>query len=242
MIHFPATPVLMQPKAGIIEGAVLTSEEIAEIESELRIMWTEEWIDGTFLAIYINDDGKLVVQKKNQVLSQKRKSSGLYFRVWDWIDAQEEILLANLWPNKVLLGQWCAMKRTIHYDVLPDPYIITDVYDMDTGEFLVPEDRDRFADNLGYQTPPNGGWKLRCGFKDLINDAKEESWFSTAEGDEGKAKGLSVMELIPDNNGKAVKVGRRFCIPNTSIPHIEDSRYKITNKIEGVPVEEMSWS
>jgi hypothetical protein len=242
MIHFPATPVLMQPHKGIVEGVVLTADEMTELDSELRIMWAEEWIDGTFLAIYVNDDGQLTVQKKNQVLSPKRKSAGLYFRVWDWVDGQEEILVANLWPNKVILGQWCAMKRTVHYDMLPDPYIITDVYDRDTGEFMTPEARDVFADSLGYQTPPDGGWKLRAGLKDLIKDARKESWFNTGEGLAGQAKGLVVTELIPDNSSKIAKVGRKFCIPNNNIPHIEDSRYKVTNKIDGVPVEEMSWS
>jgi hypothetical protein len=232
----------MQPHKGQVEGVVLTANEITELDSELRIVWAEEWIDGTFLAIYVNDDGKLVVQKKNQVLSQKRKSSGLYFRVWDWVDAQEEILLANLWPNKVLLGQWCALKRTVYYDFLPDPYIVTDVYDMDAGEFLTPEERNKFADNLGYETPPNGGWKLRAGLKDLIKDAKDESWFNSLGGPEGQAKGIRAIELIADGNSKIARTGKRFCIPNNNIPHFEDLAHKITNKIDGTPVEEMSWS
>ena len=57
--------------------------------------------------------------------------------------------------DKILFGEWLALKHSIHYTALPAPFIAFDIYDLTAKRFLSAARRDALLEDTGIPVVPN---------------------------------------------------------------------------------------
>lgn len=96
----------------------------------------DEKIDGANLGIYILN-GSITFQNRGKIMLTDPQFD--YLPKWY---NQHKFEIADILSkgNYIIYGEWMYAKHSIHYDNLPDYYIIFDIYDRDVEKFL---SRDR---------------------------------------------------------------------------------------------------
>jgi ATP-dependent RNA circularization protein (DNA/RNA ligase family) len=54
-----------------------------------------------------------------------------------------------LGANLILFGEWCAAQHSLHYERLPDWFLVFDVFDRESGRFWSTRRRDEWAAGHG---------------------------------------------------------------------------------------------
>lgn len=150
--RFPSTPHLawLSTEAAPREDKVLQSSEVQEILSNDVVV--EEKIDGANLGLSLGPNGKLNIQNRGQYLVEPYH--GQFSRIPAWLEQHGDQLNDALWDGIVVFGEWCAAKHSIRYDVLPDWFLMFDVYDRTEERFWSSNRRDILASALGLRTVP----------------------------------------------------------------------------------------
>jgi len=149
--RFPHTPHL----AWLGEGSprddkVLSANEaVALLAGDVVV---EEKLDGANLGVSLAPDGHLCVQNRGQYLPEPR--AGQFARLPAWLTQHSEALRSVLQPNLILFGEWCAARHSLAYDLLPDWFLLFDVYDRSTGRFWSTPRRNALASTAGLITVP----------------------------------------------------------------------------------------
>ncbi len=154
--RFPHTPHLAWlGKAPPREDKVLSPEErAAMLRHELVV---EEKIDGANLGFSVDKDGGLLTQNRGSWLSPD--TCHPQFRsLWPWLAPRREALVAALWPDLMLFGEWCAVVHSVEYDALPDWFLGFDVFDRSICRFWSTTRRDALLTALGLQSVPRLGY------------------------------------------------------------------------------------
>lgn len=149
--RFPHTPHLAWLAAGAPrDDKVLSSSEVAALLAGDVIV--EEKLDGANLGISLDADGQLRTQNRGQYLSEPH--AGQFSRLPSWLAQHADALYSVLNHDLILFGEWCAARHSLDYALLPDWFLLFDVYDRFTGRFWSTSRRNILARSTGLLTVP----------------------------------------------------------------------------------------
>lgn len=149
--RFPHTPHIAWLGTGMPrDDKVLAPHEAAHLLSGPVVV--EEKLDGANLGLSLAPDGNLRAQNRGQYLVEPY--SGQFSRLPSWLGAHRAALTQSLSPELILFGEWCAAKHSLHYEALPDWFVVFDVYDRAAGRFWSSERRNAFTRELGLVSVP----------------------------------------------------------------------------------------
>ena len=150
--RFPTTPHLAWLGGGATprEDKVLTPTEAAELLAGEVVV--EEKLDGANLGWSLDADGSLRAQNRGQYLTHPH--AGQFARLPAWEAIHGQALREALTPELILFGEWCAARHSLEYTLLPDWFLVFDVYDRASGAFWSTARRDALAAHIGVATVP----------------------------------------------------------------------------------------
>ena len=149
--RFPHTPHL----AWLGEGSprddkVMSPNEVTALLAGDVVV--EEKLDGANVGLSLALDGSLRAQNRGQYLAEPH--AGQFARLPSWLAQHGEGLHAVLKPNLILFGEWCAARHSLGYAMLPDWFLLFDVYDRVAGHFWSTPRRNELASSAGLVTVP----------------------------------------------------------------------------------------
>ncbi|MFC8383553.1 RNA ligase family protein [Nocardia sp. NPDC057272] len=115
-----------------------------------RPLHVEEKVDGQNLGISVGVDGLRFQARGSYVQPGGRHFRGLS----TWIGPRRRRLASALGDELILFGEWCAVTHTVSYDLLPDWFLVFDVYEKSAARFWDPDTRNALADDVGLYTVP----------------------------------------------------------------------------------------
>ena len=158
--RFPHTPHIAWLATGEPRDDKVLSPDEAEILLAGDVV-LEEKLDGANLGFSVSVDGVLRAQNRGQYLPQP--FHGQFARLGPWLAAHEDKLFDALGTQLVAFGEWCAARHSLDYELLPDWWLVFDVYDRSTERFWSTARRNAWAADLGLMTVP----RLHAGHVDL---------------------------------------------------------------------------
>jgi ATP-dependent RNA circularization protein (DNA/RNA ligase family) len=188
--RFPHTPHIAWLATGEPrEDKVLSSEEAQLLLAGEVVL--EEKLDGANVGFSVSDDGVLRAQNRGQYLLQP--FHGQFVRLGPWLAAHEDKLLDALGPHLVAFGEWCAARHSLNYEMLPDWWLVFDVYNRATRQFWSTARRNAWATDLGLVTVP----RLHTGHVDM---SQLREWVNTKQSKfrKGNLEGLIVRRESGD--------------------------------------------
>ncbi|WP_282608801.1 RNA ligase family protein [Pelagibius sp. Alg239-R121] len=112
----------------------------------------EEKLDGANIGISLDDAGELRVQNRGQYLQAPYK--GQFSRLNAWLAQHQYALHEFLDSDTILFGEWCAAVHSIEYSILPDWFLLFDLYDRPSGRFASQSRRNQLATEVGLTVVP----------------------------------------------------------------------------------------
>ena len=103
----------------------------------------EEKIDGANLGVSINDNNEIVFQNRGHFVNHAYASQWQPLQTWteEHRAALWDLLEPEAGVKRILFGEWCVAKHSIHYTRLPGYFVAFDVWEEGRG-FLSVRDRD----------------------------------------------------------------------------------------------------
>jgi ATP-dependent RNA circularization protein (DNA/RNA ligase family) len=150
--RFPTTPHLAWLSADVaLRGdKLLSPSEVEELLSGEVVV--EEKVDGANLGISLAPEGELRIQNRGQYIAAP--FHGQFAQLPAWL-AQHGSHLGDAIPQDIVVfGEWCAAKHSLRYDMLPDWFLVFDVYHRAERHFWSAGRRDELAARLGLSTVP----------------------------------------------------------------------------------------
>lgn len=149
-VRFPSTPYLLRPAGfDVRDDKVLTDDERRSFLAQP--LHVEEKVDGENLGIS-SDGESLRFQARGSYVSP----GGRRFRgIESWILPRRRRIEDALGTRLILFGEWCAVEHSVRYDLLPDWFLLFDVYDRSAGRFWEIGLRDELALDLGLHVVPH---------------------------------------------------------------------------------------
>ncbi|MDV5392348.1 RNA ligase family protein [Shewanella xiamenensis] len=150
--RFPSTPHLAwlgkhEPPR---EDKMLTPSQINELLSgEVKV---EEKLDGANIGISVWDGKNIRIQNRGQYLTEPY--IGQFSRLSFWLTKHASSLISKISPNLIVYGEWCAARHSLNYELLPDFFLMFDVFDKKEGRFWSAVKRDSFAREIGLAVVP----------------------------------------------------------------------------------------
>ena len=150
--RFPSTAHLAWLGGGTTprEDKVLTAAEAEGLLAHEVV--AEEKLDGANLGWSLGLDGSLRAQNRGQYLAAPH--AGQFARLPEWEAIHGQALRDALTPDLILFGEWCAARHSLEYTLLPDWFLVFDVYDRASGAFWSTARRDALAAHIGVATVP----------------------------------------------------------------------------------------
>lgn len=149
--RFPHTPHL----AWLGKMAPRNDKVMAPIEAQHFLaaeVVVEEKLDGANLGLSLETDGVLRVQNRGQYLV--KPYLGQFARLPGWLAQHDDALRFTLTPDLILFGEWCAARHSLDYTILPDWFLLFDVYDRATRRFWSTARRNALASEVGLTAVP----------------------------------------------------------------------------------------
>ncbi len=112
----------------------------------------EEKLDGANLGLSLADDGQLRAQNRGQYLQEPH--AGQFSRLPAWLAQHGDAIRSVLKPELLLFGEWCAARHSLDYAMLPDWFLLFDVYDRSSGKFWSSTRRNALAAQAGLKRVP----------------------------------------------------------------------------------------
>lgn len=158
--RFPHTPHVAWLGPGQPRGdKVLSAPEVADLLAAEVVL--EEKLDGANLGFSLSPDGALRAQNRGQYL--QAPFHGQFARLAPWLPMHEAQLFDGLGTHLIAFGEWCAARHSLDYDMLPDWWLLFDLYDRSTGRFWNTRRRNAWAAEHGFATVAElgrGRWRL----------------------------------------------------------------------------------
>jgi atypical dual specificity phosphatase len=161
IIKFPRTKHIVNLGAMTRDDLMYTLTEQKDLLSNELII--EEKIDGANLGIFLNKETmKIMVQNRSHFVNCEYHEQFKLLEKWITLHSSElfEILQEN---EYILYGEWVYFKHSIHYTKIPDYFILFDIYDRVTKQFLSREKVNSIIKNTTLQQVPiiaNGKFTL----------------------------------------------------------------------------------
>lgn len=149
--RYPQTPHLVwlgdsEPR----DDKLLSQQEIQLLLSDNVLV--EEKLDGANLGVSLDSDGNIQCQNRGDYLF--KPFSGQFTKLDSWLDQNLANLKQELTSNLILFGEWCAARHSLDYSLLPDWFLLFDVYDREERGFWSVQRRDKLAKKIGLHTVP----------------------------------------------------------------------------------------
>lgn len=103
--------------------------QFSKLRGEFLVI--EEKLDGSGVSIAFNNHLDLQIFHRGNPATGKE-----YWNLHAWADSHWEDLLLLLGERYILFGEWMYHKHTIFYDILPDYFLESDIYDKDKKIWL----------------------------------------------------------------------------------------------------------
>lgn len=150
--RFPHTPHIdWLGKDSPRDDKVLSPAEVDALLSGEVVV--EEKLDGANLGISFGPGSKLRAQNRGQYLLEP--FTGQFSRLNSWLAQHQWALKDSLPADCILFGEWCAAKHSLDYSILPDWFVVFDVYDRKQQRFFSGERRNQLASLLGLSCVPS---------------------------------------------------------------------------------------
>lgn len=147
--RFPHTPHIAWLGEGVPrDDKVLAPDEVAALLSGPVVV--EEKLDGANLGFSFGPHGQLRAQNRGQYLIEPH--IGQFQRLPEWMALHGAGLADVLGNALIAFGEWCAARHSLDYPMLPDWWLIFDVYDRSEQRFWSTHRRDALASMLGLAT------------------------------------------------------------------------------------------
>lgn len=147
--RFPHTPHLAWLGTGEPRDDKVLSPDEADALLAHPVL-VEEKLDGANLGVSLDADGDFRFQNRGQYLHQPYH--GQFARLNPWLETKAEPLFDALNPNLLVFGEWCAARHSLGYDMLPDWWLVFDVYDKTVDRFWSACRRNAWAAENGFVT------------------------------------------------------------------------------------------
>jgi ATP-dependent RNA circularization protein (DNA/RNA ligase family) len=153
--RFPHTPHLAWLGEGTPrDDKVLSPNEvIALLAGEVVV---EEKLDGANLGFSLSHAGELRAQNRGQYLHVPH--AGQFARLPEWLLLHGDKLRAALAEHSraelMLFGEWCAARHSLEYNLLPDWFLLFDVYERSQDRFWSTARRNALASKMSLATVP----------------------------------------------------------------------------------------
>lgn len=149
--RFPQTPHLAwlgtdEPR----DDKLLDAIQIRQLLSGQVLL--EEKLDGANLGISLDENGELRTQNRGEYLHPPH--AGQFSQLPDWLDLHGSSLKTVLTPDLILFGEWCAARHSMDYQVLPDWFLLFDVYQRSQQKFWSVQRRNQLAAEAGLHVVP----------------------------------------------------------------------------------------
>ncbi len=133
LIKFPRTRHLYN-LGGASRDDLLMSVKEKEVFLNTEII-IEEKIDGANMGISIDPDTfEIKIQNRSHFINSTYHAQ--FKKLDKWISDHQSELYEIIKPGEeILFGEWLYYKHSIHYDNLPDYFIVFDIFDKKTGKF-----------------------------------------------------------------------------------------------------------
>lgn len=132
IMKFPRTKHLVNLGSMTRDDLLYDPKDLSEfLKMDLIV---EEKIDGANLGLFLIDN-KIMAQNRSHFVNSAYHEQ---FKSLDrWIESHS-IELYNIFSqgNFILFGEWVYMKHSINYTKLPDYFVLYDIYNKNTNEFL----------------------------------------------------------------------------------------------------------
>ena len=132
------------------DDKVLSSAEVDYLLSDSVVV--EEKLDGANLGFSVGSDNRLRAQNRGQYLPET--PVGQFQRLPEWKAIHGRGLADALGENLIAFGEWCAARHSLEYTLLPDWWLLFDIYDRSEGRFWSTCRRDHLAVRIGLATVP----------------------------------------------------------------------------------------
>lgn len=149
--RFPHTPHIVWLGVGAPrDDKVLSPSEVAFLLEERVVI--EEKLDGANLGFSLDASGRLRAQNRGQYLPEL--PGGQFQRLSEWMALHGTGLAGALGERLIAFGEWCAARHSLDYPMLPDWWVMFDVYDRVEKRFWSTGRRDAMAEELQLATVP----------------------------------------------------------------------------------------
>jgi len=145
-VKFPRTHWLPISEKPYKTERYLTKNELQKLFSqEVNV---SEKLDGANVGLSFRQD-KLILQKRGGFIRTGEHSQYGAFKKWAYERYEE---FSHLPQETILFGEWLYVKHSIHYTMLPDYFIVFDIWQ--NGKFLPVAERDSVAMRFGLCVVP----------------------------------------------------------------------------------------
>jgi len=175
-------------------GSATKDDKICDLAEQKDILQydliIEEKIDGANMGFRC-EDGNIIAQNRTHVVCSK--SHEQFKKLNMWINQHKDDLMSIFQRGHyIVFGEWLFFKHSIHYDKLPNHFILFDIYDIDKDEFLARSIvEDMIKDTKLCQIPIiYRGIATMQQLKQLVNSAS--SFYS------GKVEGIYIRACVDD--------------------------------------------
>lgn len=135
---FPRTRHLLNLGAATRDDLILSFADAASFLSlDAGITITiEEKVDGANMGISIDED-TLVFRVQNRSHYVNSKSHEQFRKLDSWLQRHSNDLRAVIEPGRtIVFGEWLYAQHSVAYSKLPDLFLIFDILDLQTGQYL----------------------------------------------------------------------------------------------------------
>lgn len=179
--RFPHTPHIAWLGTGSPRDDKVLSQ--AEVDELLRgTVVVEEKLDGANLGFSTGPDGRLQAQNRGQYLASPH--GGQFQRLPEWIAVHGPSLTDSLGDHLIAFGEWCAARHSLDYPMLPDWWLLFDIYDRQQRRFWSTRRRNELAKRLGLAIVPHlsEGQQTLASLKRLATETRSRFRDGTLEG------------------------------------------------------------
>ena len=153
--RFPHTPHLAwlgkdQPR----DDKVLPPGEARDLLA--RDLIVEEKVDGANVGFSVDENGDLCVQNRGSIL-RPDNCHPQFKPLFRWLQPRMDALVNELYPDRMLFGEWCYAVHSLRYSGLSDWFLAFDVFDRGHGRFWSARRRDELTARLNLATVPRLG-------------------------------------------------------------------------------------
>jgi len=132
---FPKTPHMSGSEV-VDDDEVVSDQQFDSILrlGKIRRVIVQEKVDGTNISVHFLEEWTPILQKRSGLIGQGERQQYNLFR--DYVFSKLELFWSICGTQYCVFGEGLWQQHTIGYDQLPDFFVVFDVLDKSSGQFL----------------------------------------------------------------------------------------------------------